>query len=136
MHFKCCCLYFLVCKPQTKHRDPKFPFEEHSPAFKLSRSYKLSLSRYILPSKYLPSAARECTQDQRSIRPSSIRKEAFTLLNEEIKILESGMKRLPSYERVLNLRRLMSYIYMKHPFLMFLDHTQRRSTVGRTPLDE
>jgi len=38
----------------------------------------------------------------------------------------------------LTLRRLMSYIYiyMAHPFLMFLDHTQRRSTVGRTPLDE
>ena len=30
----------------------------------------------------------------------------------------------------------MSYIYMEHPFLMFLDHTQRRSTVGKTPLDE
>ena len=28
------------------------------------------------------------------------------------------------------------YIYMEQPFLMFLDHTQRRSTVGRTPLDE
>ena len=28
------------------------------------------------------------------------------------------------------------YIYMEHPFLMFLDHTQRRSTVCRTPLDE
>ena len=25
---------------------------------------------------------------------------------------------------------------MEHPFLMFLDHTQRPSTVGRTPLDE
>ena len=25
---------------------------------------------------------------------------------------------------------------MKHPFLMSLDYTQRRSTVGRTPLDE
>ena len=36
----------------------------------------------------------------------------------------------------LTLRRLMSYIYMEHPFLMFLDHTQRRITVGRTPLDE
>ena len=24
---------------------------------------------------------------------------------------------------------------MEHPFLMFLDHTKRRSTVGRTPLD-
>ena len=36
----------------------------------------------------------------------------------------------------LTLRRLMSYIYMEHPFLMFLDHTQRRITVGRTPLDK
>ena len=34
--------------------------------------------------------------------------------------------------KLLTLRLLMSYI----PFLMFLDHTQRRSTVGRTPLDE
>ena len=38
--------------------------------------------------------------------------------------------------KLLTLGRLMSYIYMEHPFLMFLDHTQRRSTVGRTPLDE
>jgi len=36
----------------------------------------------------------------------------------------------------LTLRRLKSYVYMEHQFLMFLDHTQRRSTVGRTPLDE
>ena len=36
----------------------------------------------------------------------------------------------------LTLRRLISYIYMEHSFLMFLDHTQRRSTVGRAPLDE
>ena len=28
------------------------------------------------------------------------------------------------------------YIYMEHLFLMFLDHTQRRSAVGSTPLDE
>ena len=38
--------------------------------------------------------------------------------------------------KILTFRRLMSYIYMQHPFLMFLDHTRRRSTVGRTPLDE
>ena len=37
---------------------------------------------------------------------------------------------------LLTLRLLMSYVYMEHLFLMFLDHTQRRSTVGRTPLDE
>ena len=40
----------------------------------------------------------------------------------------------------LTLRLLMSYIYiyiyMERIFLMFLNHTQRRSTVGRTPLDE
>ena len=47
-----------------------------------------------------------------------------------------------SWTRVKSLtpRLLMSYIYiyiyMEHPFLMFLDHTQRRTTVGRTPLDE
>ena len=35
----------------------------------------------------------------------------------------------------LTLGLLMSYL-MEHPFLMFLDHTQRRSTVGRTPLGE
>ena len=44
--------------------------------------------------------------------------------------------------KLLTFRLLMSYIYiyiyiyMEHPFLMFLDHTQRRSTVGRTALDE
>ena len=46
----------------------------------------------------------------------------------------------------LTLRLLMSYIYiyiyiyiytcMEHLFLMFLDHTRRCTTVGRTPLDE
>ena len=36
----------------------------------------------------------------------------------------------------LILRLLMSYIYMEHLFLMFLDHTQRRTTFGRTPPDE
>ena len=33
------------------------------------------------------------------------------------------------------LRLLMPYIYTEHLFLMFLDHTQRRTTVGRTPLE-
>jgi len=36
----------------------------------------------------------------------------------------------------LTLRLLMSYIHMQRLFLMFLYHTQRRTTVGRTPLDE
>ena len=65
------------------------------------------------------------------------------ILNIFITILYVYMFRAISYSSsggqiVLTLRRLMSYIYiyMEHPFLMFLDHTQRRSTVGRTPLDE
>ena len=41
-----------------------------------------------------------------------------------------------TYASKLTLRLLMSYIYMEHLFLMVLDHTQRRTTVGRTPLDE
>ena len=59
---------------------------------------------------------------------------AFDCVIHEISFLKFefyGVKR-----SILTLRRLMSYIYMEHPFLMFLDHTQRRSTVGRTPLDE
>ena len=36
----------------------------------------------------------------------------------------------------LTLRFLISYIYKQRIFLMFLDHTQRRTTVGMTPLDE
>jgi len=50
--------------------------------------------------------------------------------------LVTGKTTVLRYVTPLTLRRLMSYIYMEHPFLMFLDHTQRRSTVGRTPLDE
>ena len=43
---------------------------------------------------------------------------------------------IPDWLWWLTLRLLMSYIYMERLFLMFLNHTQRRSTVGRTPLDE
>ena len=55
---------------------------------------------------------------------------------------ETSAKRSADFEErrnkqlTLTLRRLISYIYMEHPFLMYLDHTQRRSIVGRTPLDE
>jgi hypothetical protein len=28
------------------------------------------------------------------------------------------------------------FVYMEHLFLMFPDHTQRRTTIGRTPLNE
>ena len=39
-------------------------------------------------------------------------------------------------DKYLTLGLLMSYIYMERLFFMFLDHTQRRTRVGRTPLDE
>ena len=52
------------------------------------------------------------------------------------KLYSSGYKQKIKNFSLLTLRLLMSYIYMEHLFLMFLDHTQRRSTVGRTPLDE
>ena len=48
----------------------------------------------------------------------------------------SKVRLLVYWMNSLTLRLLMSYIYMERLFLMFLDHTQRRSTVGRTPLDE
>jgi len=47
-----------------------------------------------------------------------------------------GVKWIQFFRSILTLRLLMSNIYMGDIFLMFLDHTQRRSTVGRTPLDE
>ena len=51
-------------------------------------------------------------------------------------VYASSWSKTHSYVDIqLTLRLLMSYIYMEHLFLMFLDHT-RRSTVGRTPLDE
>ena len=54
------------------------------------------------------------------------------------------VKSLTLTVKSLTLRLLMSYIYiyiyiyiyMERLFLMFLDHTRRRTTVGRTPLDE
>jgi hypothetical protein len=46
------------------------------------------------------------------------------------------MEILTPWRRSLTLRLLLSYKYMERLFLMFLDHTQRRTTVGRTRLDE
>ena len=62
------------------------------------------------------------------------------MITEHMKICARSMELGMCHDQILTLRRLMSYIYiyiyMEHPFLMFLDHTQRRTTVGRTPLDE
>ena len=62
----------------------------------------------------------------------------FVESDDGCRILVNASDKRRSSSTYLTLRPLMSYIYiyMEHPFLMFLDHTQRRSTVGRTPLDE
>ena len=61
-------------------------------------------------------------------------------LNLELTLQPLTCLRPLQWALVLTLRLLMSYIYiyiyMEHLFLMFLDHTQRHTTVGRTPLDE
>ena len=62
--------------------------------------------------------------------------ESLYISKDDIKDYKFHTTLLSNMLILLTLRRLMSYIYMEHPFLMFLDHTQRRSTVGRTPLDE
>jgi len=71
----------------------------------------------------------------------SLEHEPTPVTDSTTKITVGAVGNYPALNRnssLLTLRRLMSYIYiyMEHPFLMFLDHTQRRSTVGRTPLDE
>jgi len=78
---------------------------------------------------FLPSS-RDCLEIWEPRHPGNLRAcKGFTL-----PIIQCTSQ-LRFYIRSLTLRRLMSYIFMEHPFLMFLDHTQRRSTVGRTPLD-
>ena len=54
---------------------------------------------------------------------------------EDMKIKRSNSSLNPLATNVIYIY-IYIYIYMEHPFLMFLDHTQRRSTFGRTPLDE
>jgi hypothetical protein len=62
---------------------------------------------------------------------------ALSLVKERLVSTEQEAGLPPeSVSVVLTLRLLMSYIYMENLFLMFLDYTQRRSTVGSTPLDE
>jgi len=81
-----------------------------------------------------------------SILPAILFSKEFNPLNAELNpicyLLELLAHHFLHVSRIrvksLTLRLLMSYIYiyLERLFLMFLDHTQRRSTVGRTPLDE
>jgi len=53
-----------------------------------------------------------------------------------IVLLCLGLMAATAFLHRLTLRKLMLYIYMEHLFLMFLDHTQRRNTVGRISAGE
>ena len=53
-----------------------------------------------------------------------------------IRVKSLTFRLLMSYIYICIYIYIYIYIYMEHPFLMFLDLTQRRTTVGRTPLDE
>ena len=53
-----------------------------------------------------------------------------------IRVKSLTLRLLMSYIYIYIYIYIYTHIYMEHLFLMFLDHTQRRSTVGRTPLDE
>ena len=80
----------------------------------------------------IPRSSRGCVPDTRGYN--------FIGIFKVLKITLSIDMQPYDYSHLLTLRLLMSYIYiyiyMERLFLMFLDHTQRRSTVGRTPLDE
>jgi len=62
----------------------------------------------------------------------------FIVNNKALFQMNSEIYSINTLKAKLTPRLLMSYIYiyMERIFLMFLDHTQRRTTVGRTPLDE
>ena len=66
-----------------------------------------------------------------------------TVLTHQALRIHCSAKNFLTVRHILTLRLLMSYIYiyiyiyiyMEHLFLMFLDHTQRRTTVGRPPAE-
>ena len=116
----------------------------HKSAQALSSAYLKLLPRYINRDKYsealLPAKIMELWNFNilYIIRLHSKGKGKANTVQAWTGIEVSRKLRLLNFKTVgtLTLRLLMSYIYMEHPFLMFLDHTQRRTTVGRTPLDE
>jgi hypothetical protein len=89
------------------------------------------------------------TRAETRFRLSAKRTSPFNPLNPELNTICHFLALLGAHHflhvsrirvKLLTFRLLMSYIYIyiyiEHLFLIFLDHTQRRSTVGRTPLDE
>ena len=109
------------------------------PAFYAPETNELGFTRSFVPARRLPFYIR---WGQTAVFKKMIKREKILRFNKKqvrrhLK-KDSMIRCLPfcAHRKTLILRLLMSYIYMEHLFLMFLDHTQRRSTVGRTPLNE
>ena len=134
------CLYkgalYLVPLPKSKHKCFRNT-EKPNCCFETTDS-----TTYWYVTGYTYTAAR--TPNIRAFH-----KQSFNPLNAELNPICNLLALLGAHHflhvswirvKSLTLRLLMSYIYiyiyMEHLFLMFLDHTQRRSTVSRTPLDE
>ena len=92
-----------------------------------------------------PTEAREFLLSRQDVQPIHPPIQCATkALSPRVKLTERVTEHSLHLVPRLTLRLLMSYIYiyiyiyiyMEHLFLMFLDHTQRRTTVGRTSLDE
>ena len=124
-------LYDTVCAASTGRNF----FLQSSGSFYRRQLFTGSIGNFVMNSWIHP-VSKPSPQPQNSRNNVAFRRIALT----------SGKLKSAAccIEMPLTLRLLMSYIYiyiyiyiyMEHLFLMFLDHTQRRSTVGRTRLDE
>ena len=106
------------------------------------------LFRQLIPKHlrpvFFPYVARSILNPYNTVRSSLVKQCLVNPLNPELNPICYLLALLAHHflhvsrirVKSLTIKLLMSYIYMEHLFLMFLDHTQRRSTVGRTPLDE
>ena len=99
--------------------------------------YRVTQARKIIGALNGMWWSKNTTRNRKKIIYNSMVKSVLIYGAEIWSLYEDDRRRINAAEMdALTLRRLMSYIYMENPFLMFLGHTQRRSTVGRTPLDE
>ena len=87
---------------------------------------------FPLSTKYVPQHQFTHSLNQREVIGSRGGDHKITIFRYVTECLPLTLRLLMSYIYIY----IYIYIYMEHVFLMFLDHTQRRSTVGRTPLDE
>ena len=105
----------------------------------ISRTWNTLLHSPLPISSHLPTPPTSGTQKPSNVQKANISQQMLIIAVFLTENKNLNIYRLEKYQFIttpLTLRLLMSYIYMEHLFLMFLHHTQRRSTVGRTPLDE